>query len=181
MGRHASVEKRGPGLAKLKHLVDALQINPEVKVGVLSNEGLVTRGPPTADDAASAAIDALYDSGGSKPQLSNVDIAIINEYGTPTIPARPFIGTSGDHFKDAWLKLMTRTLGLVVDEKISVDEALEIVGQRAAADMRHVLLTASWEPNAPRTIEKKGSSRPLVDTRQLVNSISHSVNAHATK
>lgn len=155
-GKHASLEKKGPGVAKLQKIVEQLHLNPKVKIGVLANKG-----------------------GRNDGTFSNVDVAIANEYGTPTAPPRPFVSTTADVFREAWLLLMGRTLGLVVDEKITAVQALEIVGQRAVGDMKHVLLEAMWEPNAPSTIARKGSSTPLVDSRQLLNSISYIVNPHA--
>lgn len=179
MGHRGSVEKSGPGMAGLIKIVKQLAINPEVKVGVLANEPErepVLEGHKDSD--VDAAFRKAFGSGvNAGEELSNVAIACINEFGSAKmgIPARPFIGTSGDHFKEAWLQLMEHTLGLVVDGKITPQQALEIVGQRASADMKKVLLTAMWPPNAPRTIAAKGSSRPLVDTRQLLNSISYAV------
>jgi hypothetical protein len=158
-GRHASVTTSGPGLQKLMDLVNELKINPEVRVGILANEKNNRTG-----------------AGG----LTNVEVAILNEYGTATIPARPFIGTSGDVFRRAWMDLMTRTLGLAVDGKLTPVQALEIVGLRAVADMKKVLLESMWEPNAPSTIKRKGSSHPLIQSRQLLNSISSQASAQGT-
>lgn len=187
-GKHASVEVKGPGLAKLQQLVNELKINPEVKVGVLANttrasQTTVTKSRKSWYDSSkrvsgattTSASNSIDRKGGTETSADNVDIAIINEFGTATIPSRPFIGTSGDHFKEQWLQLMARTLGLAVDKKISIEKALEIVGQRAAADMKTVLRDTMWQPNAPSTIAKKGSSRPLIDSRQLLNSISYGV------
>lgn len=161
-GRHASVEKKGPGLAKLQKLVADLKITPEVKIGILANEKSAR-------------------SGGD---MDNIEIGIINEFGAPAagVPERSFLRSTHDAMRQAWLKLMAKTLGFAVDGKITALQALEIVGLRAAADVRRRILTGSGipPPLAESTVAKKGSSRPLVDTRQLVNSISSSASTHGT-
>lgn len=155
MGHHASVEKKGPGLAKLIKIVKQLQINPEVRIGIFEGHA----GRDGAD------------------KLTNVELGIIHEFGSPGghPPERSFLRSTADHKRKAWMDLMTRALQKVLDGKISVDTALGLVGQRASADVRRAITSGEGipPPLSQVTIDRKGSSRPLVDSSQLVNSITY--------
>lgn len=155
MGHHVEVHKKGPGLAKLIKIVKQLEINPEVRIGIF--EGHAGR------DGTGA--------------LTNVDLGIIHEFGTPNNrpPERSFLRSTADHKRAAWMDLMTRALQKVIDGKISVDTALGLVGQRASADVKRTITSGSGVPPplSQVTIDRKGSSRPLVDSSQLLNSITY--------
>jgi hypothetical protein len=46
---------------------------------------------------------------------------------------------------------------------------------RAQAAVKNKVVTGPFEPNKPATIARKGSDRPLIDTAQLLNSITYVV------
>lgn len=152
----ASVQKKGKGLAQLIKIVDQLKIDPEVRIGIFQGGGPRTGSGPT-----------------------NVEIGIIHEFGAPgaNIPERSFLRRTADHKRKDWLDLMARALGKVVDGKITAQTALGLVGQRASADVKQTITRGAGVPPPlkDKTIAAKGSSRPLVDTGQLVNSITYKV------
>ncbi len=158
-GSHSKLEKKGPGLKKLEKLVKELKINPEVRVGIFQGSNRHAGG------------------------ITNVEVGIINEFGAPSagIPARPFLSTAADIHKRTWMNLMVKALEKALEGKMTPIQALEVVGLKAAADVKKVLLTHAWVQNKPGTIKRKGSSRPLVDTGQLVNSITSKSSAHGKK
>lgn len=103
-----------------------------------------------------------------------IDVALWNEFGTARIPARPFIRgwydanlTKNRQFIGS---VLARTLG-----SLPLDQGLEIIGQRFVGDVQRNMAAGVPPPNAPKTIARKGSSKPLIDTGQLRQSITYVV------
>lgn len=100
------------------------------------------------------------------------EYAAYNEYGTATIPPRPFMRTSLKRNRRRWSNLFSRAMsatsrGLPADAL----KALHFTGVTAVSDTQATLRSGPWLPNEPSTIARKGSSQPLVDTGRLVQSI----------
>lgn len=99
-----------------------------------------------------------------------VQIAAKNEFGDdgpPPIPSRPWLRTTLERNSKRWSKLA----GLVVKAAGSGGQTGEKeIRQLAVAmvgDAKETLLDGPWVPNAPMTIERKGSDQPLIDTGRL--------------
>lgn len=109
---------------------------------------------------------------------SVIDVAIWNEFGTKNIPSRPFIRQC---FSDnqAAIEKKLRFYALKVLEGEEPKIALSQLGQWYEGKQKQCLLKFPWEPNAASTAKAKGSSKPLVDTSQLVNSIRYEVDLNA--
>ena len=102
---------------------------------------------------------------------SVLEYATFNEFGTSTIPARPFLTSTADEQKEAWAKLSGKLMGRVVEGKIMPRTAMELLGIKAQSDVRRKITTLREPPNTAATIARKGSSNPLIDTgtmRQLI-------------
>ena len=115
--------------------------------------------------------DADRDRGG----VTNADLAVIHEYGTDRIPARSFLGGTMAATRKDLDRFIASRKRKVEDGELSVDQALEQIGMRHAADIQEFIADGIDPPNAPRTIELKGSSKPLIDSGQLRQSITHDV------
>ncbi|MEX4082592.1 hypothetical protein MY977_01830 [Haemophilus influenzae] len=105
---------------------------------------------------------------------SLVDIGICNEYGTAHIPSRPFIRQTFEDNQQA----LAQYLGRVVENVAKGDDLvqeLSKLGQWYQDKQKKILKSYPWTPNAPSTRRRKKSSKPLVDTSQLVNSIRYKV------
>ncbi|HHF4628497.1 TPA: hypothetical protein ACPOYH_001869 [Haemophilus influenzae] len=105
---------------------------------------------------------------------SLVDIGIWNEYGTAHIPSRPFIRQTFEDNQQA----LAQYLGRVVENVAKGDDLvqeLSKLGQWYQDKQKKTLTFYPWTPNAPSTRRRKKSSKPLVDTSQLVNSIRYKV------
>lgn len=110
--------------------------------------------------------------------LSNAEVASFHEFGTSTVPARPFVGPTVKENEAEYLRMLAQALKK--DDWTSastrdVKDSLELVGMKMAADMRRRIRDGIEPPLAESTIKRKGSSKPLVDTAQMVNSIKHKV------
>lgn len=111
-----------------------------------------------------------------KEALTNAELALVHEFGVEgRIPERSFIRQSFDTNRIRYIEILKKLARAVLDRKITLRQALEVLGFAAASDTRNLIRTSIPPPNSPFTIEKKGSSTTLVDTGQLINSVTHLV------
>lgn len=87
------------------------------------------------------------------------------------IPERSFLRTGHDANADRILKQTERALGQVIAGKMSIDDMLDLYGEQMATAIKTFARDLRTPPNHPYTIDKKGSSNPLVDTGQMIESI----------
>ena len=116
--------------------------------------------------------------------ISVGQVAIINEYGTETIPPRPAfrIGlersvTKNKKLIDAALKNITNHL--LTGRKDSIQrqltQALTQIGKSAKKETKEIIKQGSMTPNAPLTIKRKGFDHPLWETGLLHDSVEYLV------
>lgn len=116
----------------------------------------------------------LFQDSGTYPNgMSVVDVAIANEFGTDKIPERPFMRNSARDMRPRLEKLAQRTFQGVLAGAVSVDTAMDVIGQFGVKEIRATITKGVPPPNSPITIIRKGSSTPLVDTGQLRQSITY--------
>lgn len=87
------------------------------------------------------------------------------------IPERSFLRTGHDKNADKVMKQTERAIGLVVAGKMSVDDMLDLCGQQFATAIKTYIRDLKTPANHPYTVEQKGSSNPLIDTGNLLESI----------
>lgn len=124
-----------------------------------------------------SAVDVGVFGGRSKKSQDLVTIAAANEYGTTDghIPARPFIrGTLSDEKTKAELDVIRAKIakGIAIG-RITKNQGLDLLGSWLAAAVQKYMVRrpTPFVKNAPSTIAKKGSNRPLIDTGHLRQSI----------
>ena len=105
-------------------------------------------------------------------EASNVTIALVHEFGSPAmnIPERSYLRSTVDKNRAKYHAEIKRIAAGVLDGKSDV-QALNLLGMRGAADVKATIREGIDPPLKPETIARKGSSLPLVDTGQLINSI----------
>lgn len=88
---------------------------------------------------------------------------------TIKIPSRPFIRQTFDKRLDELTKIGFDLGGLVIDDKLMLEQSLEIWGEKLVAFIRNEIAEGNnFEPNAPLTIERKGAGKhPLQDSGRL--------------
>ena len=119
------------------------------------------------------AVGVFGSSGRSGDDVSNAELAAIHEFGTDRIPARSFLGGTLAATRRDLERFIDRTKRRVDDGDISVDQGLNLIGQKHAADVQEFIADGVAPANAAVTIERKGSSTPLIDTGQLRQSIDY--------
>ena len=110
---------------------------------------------------------------GAAADEDGVDIANIamwNELGTSRSPARPFMRKSVDENKDKIKAMCARQLKRLA-QGASAEDILEKIGVFQKGLIQRKIVDGTFEPNAPSTIRKKGSSRPLIDTGRMRQSV----------
>lgn len=119
-------------------------------------------------------------------ELNNAEIGFTNEFGKltgyPKIPARSFLRMPlrSIQFKEK-LRSKKSLSGKEFEKALKAgkgEEFAKLVGLVAEETIQEAFSTngfGQWKPNAPMTIEKKGSSSPLIDTGQLRRAITSRV------
>jgi len=111
-------------------------------------------------------------------------IAAWNELGVPIsenggdkwfIPPRPFIRGFVDGKRELIQKTLDRLGQMVADGKLKAEEAMARLGEFGQSGVKSYIRSGVFTPNASSTIARKGSSKPLIDTGTLRNSIRYQV------
>lgn len=113
-----------------------------------------------------------------KPLAINMaSLALIHELGSAAnkIPARPFMKQTRQRAEGRFARLLRRLYKQVVDGKVRPFDGLSKLGMAYEGEMKNTFTTGSFTPNKPATIKRKGSSRPLIDTGHLRQSITSKV------
>lgn len=102
-------------------------------------------------------------------------VAAIQEYGTKTIPARPFFRQMIAEKKDGW----GSSLGVILKASdMDSSKALGLMGEGIEGQLKASINELTQPPLAPSTVAKKGFDKPLIDTAHMRNSVSHEVDAN---
>lgn len=101
-------------------------------------------------------------------------IAAIQNFGAPSrgIPPRPFFSDMVATKSPGWPKAMA---ALMVQHNFDARIVLDLMGQGIAGQLRQSIIDTNSPPNAPATIRRKGSSKPLVDTGHMLASVDYEV------
>lgn len=112
--------------------------------------------------------------------LTNAEVGVKQEFGSisENIPARSFLRMplekKGQQIQEAFTRPDVQKQMLAGEP----EKALELIGAVAVGIIDDAFRTSGfgeWKPNSPVTIAKKKSSKPLIDTRQLEQSITYQV------
>lgn len=95
---------------------------------------------------------------------------------TITIPPRPAHAIAFDENKKDLQKHKKRLFDDYVMGKTALKQALSSLGQIHSTNIKNAIQAGDkLEPNAPSTIRKKGSDKPLFDTGNMLRAITHKV------
>lgn len=114
--------------------------------------------------------------------ITTGQLAVAMELGTATIPARSWVGLTFDRARTEVQADMRTLLGHIVDGKITVDKALNVLGAKYSAAVKNTVTQGEQiqPPNAPSTIARKlaktrkGASnavRTLIDTGRMIGAV----------
>lgn len=100
-------------------------------------------------------------------------IATIHEFGSPeqNIPPRPTMRPAAAKNEQKWAATMGRGARAVLRGETAPATVLELVALEAAEDVRNEINSLTSPPLKPATIERKGFSKPLIDTGHMFKTI----------
>lgn len=107
--------------------------------------------------------------------LTVVDVATFHEFGTETVPPRSFVRATVDNNLSRIQARQDEALDAILFRGADAHEEIGKVGLQIQGMMQKRIKDRIPPPNAPSTIERKGSNVPLIDTGQLWRAISFEV------
>jgi hypothetical protein len=102
-------------------------------------------------------------------------VATIHEFGTGRIPARPFMRPAVADHGGEWLELIGQGVKASMMGGQSPAEVLELVMLQAAGNVGEKIQAVTSPALSPVTIKRKGHEKPLVDTGQMIQSVTGKV------
>lgn len=100
-------------------------------------------------------------------------VAAVNEFGNPANnqPPRPFFRNAISEHEAEWGEKMAA----LIEGGLAVDDALSTLGEIISDDIRESIRKLETPALSPVTVAKKGFSKPLIDTGNMLNSVSYEV------
>lgn len=116
----------------------------------------------------------------SDKSISNAEIGVIQMFGSITnnIPPRDFLLMPIQKNQAAIIKGMNSGAVKAAIARKDIKKVFQLLGLIAEGIVQQAFETSGfglWAPNKPSTVDRKGSSRPLIDTGQLRRAISSDV------
>lgn len=110
-------------------------------------------------------------------------IASYHEFGTTDgagnlwIPARPFLSSAMDVGKEQIGKALDAALNAMVNRTQTAIQAASRLGLLGVSLVKkRILSSKEWAKSLElETVARKGSSKPLIDTAQMINSVTYAV------
>lgn len=138
-----------------------------------------------------------YTKEGKLSAIGLAHLALIQEYGrvitvTPrmrsylkfkglnvgtsvVIPPRPFMAQSFENNQVELESITEQLENEILTKKKTMDLALNQIGLIHVDQIKNTIRNGDFEENHPFTIEQKKSSKPLIDTGQMINSVTYEV------
>jgi hypothetical protein len=148
MARAGTITRSGPGLVAAVQGLRKLE-------GVSVESGLYSASPAAGPSTGSEL----------------VTIGMSHEYGTETLPMRPWLRTSADRYGRQWGAMWDRAIRAATAQG-GVVQVLRWVGLQMRADIQRTILDGPWFPLSPATLARKGPDPTiLVESGQMRQSI----------
>ena len=112
---------------------------------------------------------------GKNKTINIAELAAIHEFGTEKIPARPFQAQTFDKNIDRLKAHIEKSQQAIYKGAQTVAKALHLIGNFYKGEMQRTIREGDFAPLSQVTIEKKGSSKPLIDTGQLRQSVDYEI------
>lgn len=115
---------------------------------------------------------------GQAALLTNAEVGVFNQFGTDNIPPRDFLLMPIQRNKREMLLSLAVAPVRRAIEAGNFEFVFRILGTRGEKYVKEAFETrgyGQWAPNAPATIDKKGSSMPLINFGQLKRAVGSDV------
>lgn len=116
------------------------------------------------------------------PGVSVAYVATIQEFGTDKIPPRPFMRPAVADDGAKWLNTLRGAAAVVLTGGMSASDAMELTTLQAAGDVAKHIVAVTSPALAEATLKNRArrgnkSSKPLEDTKQMLQSVTGKVEA----
>lgn len=112
------------------------------------------------------------DEYGNSPTVA--EVALWNEFGTIKSPARSFMRPTFENQQENWKKIFNFSLVDSIKNN-NPKQVFNNLGLAVQGDIKKTISQVTEPALSPITIKKKRSSKPLVDSGLLLNSIQYEV------
>lgn len=112
---------------------------------------------------------------GTPNSITMVELATIHEYGLGHVPERSFLRASLIANQTRYSNIIKAKMLDILNERSSALQFKQKLGELAVKDVKEYVLTGSFKPLKPATIKRKRSSRPLIHTGRLRQSVTYQV------
>jgi len=104
------------------------------------------------------------------------EVGFYNEFGTNKNPERPFMRRTVIEQKKE-IKRLSRVLAKKVEQgHMTIDIGLGSLGEKVSGFIKKTIIAVDSPIESPMTLaKKKGVSNPLIDSSQMLNSVTHQV------
>lgn len=102
------------------------------------------------------------------------DVAAWNELGTVNMPSRPFLRKSVDENEGKINSFLQSKKDDLV-RGVSAEQVLKEIGIFQKDLIQEKITNGSFAPNAESTVRQKGSSKPLIDTGRMRQSVNYEI------
>lgn len=100
------------------------------------------------------------------------DVAAWNELGTVNMPSRPFLRKSVDE-NESKINNFLQSKKKELVRGVSAEQVLKEIGIFQKDLIQEKITEGSFAPNAESTIRQKGSSKPLIDSGRMRQSVNY--------
>lgn len=104
-------------------------------------------------------------------EVDMVDIAMWNELGTSRAPSRPFLRQTADTKESEIVAFLQKAVRPLLSGSGTAQSVLQKIGPYAKGLVQEQITDGDYVPNAPSTIARKGSDKPLIDTGLMRESV----------
>lgn len=94
-------------------------------------------------------------------------LGAVLEFGNEHIPSRPFLRQTLAENQEKYTALFVK----LFESGVSIEQIYEQIALIAQGDVQQNIVNGNWTANAPSTIKRKKSSKPLIDTGKLRQSV----------
>ena len=103
--------------------------------------------------------------------ITNAQLGAVLNFGNDKLEAREWLAPGVEVGNQEYLQIITDG----IENHEPLEKSLEMVGNVAVGRVKQYMIDLKTPPNKQSTINKKGSSNPLIDTSALMQSVTYNV------
>jgi len=107
--------------------------------------------------------------------LHSIGLHLKADTAVITIPSRPFMRDAFEKNHTLLMESISKWYGEVIEKKIELKTFFDRIGVMMTEQIKNSIRDGGWVSNHPITIEIKGSSRPLIDSGEMLESVKYQV------